>query len=205
MNKTKEIQINQYSYGGCDITAIVDGEILGTLQAISYSVSREKGPIYVMGKTDPIAFARGKRAVAGSLIFITLEEQSLRKHIRNSSGGDKTKFYSNKSEVRYEYQNENSNDFAALFNQAENEPLNYAGDERQLAEAWYVDQILPFDVNVSAANEVGSVSKMSIYGIDILNEGSGVSVDDLVIEEQYTYLARGMSSLSRVFGVGRTN
>ena len=31
---------------------------------------------------------------------------------------------------------------------------------------------------------------MRIYGIEILNEGSGFSIDDIVIENQMTYVAR---------------
>ena len=48
-----------------------------------------------------------------------------------------------------------------------------------LTNAWYVDQIPPFDVVIVAANEYGKAATMRIYGIEILNEGSGFSIDDL--------------------------
>jgi hypothetical protein len=37
-----------------------------------------------------------------------------------------------------------------------------------------------------------------IYKAEILNEGGGVSVDDLVIEESYTFVARGLSPWTEV-------
>ena len=45
---------------------------------------------------------------------------------------------------------------------------------------------LPFDVVIVAANEYGQAATMRIYGIEILNEGSGFSIDDIVIENQMT-------------------
>ena len=55
---------------------------------------------------------------------------------------------------------------------------------------FYVDQILPFDVTIVAANEYGQSAQMRLYGCEILNEGSGFSIDDIVIENQMTYVCR---------------
>ena len=60
----------------------------------------------------------------------------------------------------------------------------------EVSNPWYVDQIRPFDVVIVAANEYGQAASMRIYGIEILNEGSGFSIDDIVIENQMTYVAR---------------
>ena len=54
----------------------------------------------------------------------------------------------------------------------------------------YVDQILPFDIAIVAANEYGQTAQMRLYGCEILNEGSGFSIDDIVIENQMTYVCR---------------
>lgn len=47
------------------------------LQAISYSVSREKAPVYTMGSADPRAFSRNKRGIAGTLIWINFDRHAL--------------------------------------------------------------------------------------------------------------------------------
>ena len=37
------------SFAGADIVATINGIVIGELQAITYSVTREKAPIYCMG------------------------------------------------------------------------------------------------------------------------------------------------------------
>ena len=50
------------------------------------------------------------------------------------------------------------------------------------AKPWYSDQILPFDITLAGTTEIGAATAMKIYGVEILNEGSGVSIDDAVTE-----------------------
>ena len=65
------------SYSGVDIKAVVGGTIVGNLQAISYAIQREKAPIYVMGRVDPLSFSRGKRGIAGTMISLMLDQHLL--------------------------------------------------------------------------------------------------------------------------------
>ncbi len=58
------------------------------------------------------------------------------------------------------------------------------------SKVFYVDQILPFDVVIHAVNEYGNAAQMRLFGCEILNEGSGFSIDDIVIENQMTYVCR---------------
>ncbi len=60
------------------------------------------------------------------------------------------------------------------------------------------DMLPPFDVVVSFANEYGLASKLRIYGCNIVDEGSTMSVDDLVTETTMTYMARGLQPMMRV-------
>ena len=76
-------------------------------------------------------------------------------------------------------------DASNTFQATRNVSSNYA-----VAPVFYVDQILPFDVSIVAANEYGSSAQMRLYGCEILNEGSGFSIDDMVIENQMTYVCR---------------
>ena len=68
--------------------------------------------------------------------------------------------------------------------------LENLGSNYSVAKVFYVDQILPFDVTIVAANEYGQSAQMRLYGCEILNEGSGFSIDDIVIENQMTYVCR---------------
>ena len=62
----------------------------------------------------------------------------------------------------------------------------------------YSDQVLPFNVTLAGANEYGAMCASKILGIEILNEGSGISVDDAVTESQATFVARAIEPLQAV-------
>lgn len=59
-NMTAEQYANTYTtFGGCDIVATFNGKVIGELQAISYSITREKSPVYTLGSAEPRSFSRG--------------------------------------------------------------------------------------------------------------------------------------------------
>lgn len=47
------------SSSGCDIVATIDGILIGNLNGISFSTTREKAPVYTMGSVDAVSFGRG--------------------------------------------------------------------------------------------------------------------------------------------------
>ncbi len=65
-----------------------------------------------------------------------------------------------------------------------NTTLTFADRNVQPASPWYSDQVLPFDVTLSGANEYGAMCAAKIFGLEILNEGMGISIDDAVTEMQ---------------------
>ena len=152
-----------------------------------------------MGSPDPRAFNRGKRGIAGSLIFIVFDRAAL----LDTMGTESRKYLADKDEPRTNrdlaffptstYQTLNVEDLsnvnAPTGLQEQSERLNDLQEPRQ---AMYVDQIPPFDVTLTAANEYGQLAVMRIIGVEILNEGSGVSIDDIVTEQNMTYVARAV-------------
>ena len=54
----------------------------------------------------------------------------------------------------------------------------------------YADEILPFDITITFANEYGQRAVLVIYGVELLNEGSGFSIDNVQSEKAYTFVAR---------------
>lgn len=58
------------------------------------------------------------------------------------------------------------------------------------------DMLPPFDIVLSFSNESGSFSKMKIYGCTIVDEGTTMSIDDLITEATYTYMASGIQPLT---------
>ena len=61
-------------------------------------------------------------------------------------------------------------------------PMSDIQGFKEPATPWYSDQILPFDITLAAANEYGAAASAKLFGIEILNEGYGMSIDDSVAE-----------------------
>jgi hypothetical protein len=53
----------------------------------------------------------------------------------------------------------------------------------------------PFDIVLTFFNEYGNAAKMKIFGITIIDEGQTMSVDDLITEQTYTFMARGIQPM----------
>ncbi len=64
----------------------------------------------------------------------------------------------------------------------------------------FSDQIMPFDITLAGTNEIGAATAMKIFGVEILNEGPGVSIDDAVTEMQATFVARFIEPWQAVRG-----
>lgn len=188
-----ELSRQYTSFSGVDIRAVIEGVPIGSLQAISYAVQREKAPIYVMGKVDPLSFSRGKRGIAGTIITLMLDQ-----HMMLQEPFKDLKFIADRDEIYPSTTDLNEAVFSASGGVEDLGPLDagFVFDPTNLADsytastAWYVDQIPPFDIVIVAANEYGKAATMRIYGVEILNEGSGFSIDDIVIENQMTYVCR---------------
>jgi len=177
------------SFSGVDIRAVIGTNTVGSLQGISYAIQREKAPIYVMGRVDPLSFSRGKRGIAGTIITLMLDSHLIKE---SKYGFDEMKVILDKDELvprTTDLNNATDNPIGTL-----EEGFTFSASDLssayQLNSANYVDQLPPFDVVIVAANEYGKVAEMRIYGVEILNEGSGFSIDDIVIENQMTYVAR---------------
>jgi len=235
------------SYSGVDIRVIINGAQVGSMQALSYAIQREKAPIYVMGSVDPISYSRGKRGIAGTMISLMMDT-----HILMSPSftgeyylGDSDEIFpapatggSLNAGTNTIQLNNVSNESTAgginlttlgqsgslpagvgareaigsvneSFTGGQGAPganasgpyqrnvtnfrsydVTALGNNYRVAPVFYVDQILPFDIAIVAANEYGQSAQMRLYGCEILNEGSGFSIDDIVIENQMTYVCR---------------
>jgi hypothetical protein len=60
------------------------------------------------------------------------------------------------------------------------------------------DMLPPFDIVFTFFNEYGNASKMKIYGVTIVDEGQTMSVDDILTEQTYTFMARGIQPITKM-------
>ena len=179
------------SFSGVDMLVTFGGTLVGELQGISYTVQREKAPIYTMGDPDPRSFSRGKRGIAGSLVFMLFDRSALLEAFKDSG------FLIGK----------NSRHGGELINIAI-PSIEIAGVgsvsigttgpktvtlDKIIARPVYHDQILPFEIVITAANEYGHFASMKIHGVEILNCGSGMSIDDISTDESSTFVATAIT------------
>lgn len=190
-----EASVNKYlntytTFSGADIVATFGGVTIGALSGITFSVTREKAPIYTMGSPNPRSFSRGKRGIAGSLIFTVFDRPALYKMLEQNHQAADTQQY--------------------FWTRSHNTLPGDAGHKRGINDVnldnvsvakkipYYADQIPPFDITITFANEYGQAAVRSIFGVELLNEGSGASMDDIVIEETMTYVARELGPMYTV-------
>ena len=196
------------SFSGADIKAVIGAHAIGTLQGISCQISREKAPIYTMGTADPRAFARGKRAIAGSLVFIQFDSEPLMWELANPSDTTRQLFFlTDIDDLRPEYNmsdeipvvgttvtpvGESSVNAPGIQANQQESDIATAGGDQTKALPWYPDQLPPFDVVLTAANEYGALAIMKVLGVELMNSGYGISIDDIVSEHSYTFVAHGL-------------
>lgn len=219
------------TFTGTDITTVFGNMTVTTLQAISYSITRQKAPIYRMGLADPVSMGRSKRGIAGSIIMTMFDRHALADIMKVSRFAAKRGTYETTSANPYKHLSESRPFDAMLGKTLQTAPateqtidgsrvsqetiLDNGGNSEvgqiyvaqtinnnstdlgsavsEAAVPMYADQLLPFDVSMVGANEYGQNAAMRMYGLEILNEGYGASVDDVSNEMQMTYLAKFIS------------
>ena len=73
---------------------------------------------------------------------------------------------------------------------------DYDADNR--FKAAILDQLPPIDITIQFANEYGSLSRMSIYGVEFVTEGQTMSVEDLILENVVQFVARDVDPMTPV-------
>lgn len=182
---------NTYTtFSGADIVCTFGGVTVAALSGITWSITREKAPVYTMGSANPRSFSRGKRGIAGSLIFTMFDRPGLYNMIEQHASAQDQSF---------RYFTRSSNVLVGTTTGSVGHKGVVSANDQTLdivsAVPYYSDQIPPFDVNITFFNEYGQGATRSIYGVEILNEGSGASMDDVVIEESMTFIARELGPM----------
>ena len=208
------------SFSGADLIVSFGKRVIGELQQITWSITREKVPVYTLGSPDPRSYSRGKRAIAGSLIFAVFDKdallEALVEDLQNwQSFAPATMFTATPNIIKRQSDLTNAlemSEWNRLASEATNQkPATEGSDLRQYSainvppgfglikpeNIIYADMIPPFDIMMTFANKYGQAAFQKIYDVEILNEGSGVNVDTIVMERNFTFIARRISPIIR--------
>lgn len=254
------------SFSGSDLVVSFGPRVIGELQQISWAVEREKAPVYTLGNPDPRSFSRGKRGIAGSLVFAVFDRDALLVEMKEawSDIAPKAMFTAaGNLAVQGSEDFENALNMTSWARAADGgnaksgegdgahgggitsitmgddgqeishtqnthgQSIGFAGAYTGEGTDWtatantssasdgtddkvrvppgfgvinkhnilYADMLPPLDITMTFANEYGQAAFQKIYDVDFLNEGSGVSVDSIVMERQMTWIARRISPI----------
>jgi len=194
-----------HSFSGVDMHAVFGDIQFGELQMVSYKSDREKAPVYVMGSSDPRTIARGKRLITGAVVFIVFEKDSLLEAM-NYYNADNRPYLSIEESANY-FKDGNAvtppaggsitvfDPITGLAQTGTNVGTLANGTAlTEQTQARLADQLMPFDITLVGANEYGRSTKMVISGVELMSESGGISIDDLVIEKQMSFIARQISN-----------
>ncbi|ARC67424.1 MULTISPECIES: hypothetical protein [Bacillus] len=224
MNNLEEYTRTFTSFSGADIVASFNGRVIGELQALSYSVAREVAPVYTMGSPDARSFSRGKRGISGSLVFVQFDRdalieemhkeykgapsiQKIQQYVTNMSGVGSKGATGLEDQILSGLKSTSANGANTYGINTWDEQMTKLGygstassgfDDSNLVDFYtpeYADQLMPFNVTISMANEFGQRAGMELYGIQLLNEASGFSVDDVITAKAYTFVARKLKGI----------
>lgn len=190
------------SFSGVDMQVMAGGYLLAEIQGLSFTVTREKAPLYTMGSADPRSFSRGKRGIAGSMIFLVLDRSALLQSMKDSAlylaneyelvdtqGVEQT---ARGEKVRLFDEGTDTEASVGTVLAADPRTQRFNMGQKVVANVRYHDQILPFDIVLEAANEYGHMARMQICNTEIMNCGSGMSIDDINTDESCTWVATGI-------------
>jgi hypothetical protein len=72
------------------------------------------------------------------------------------------------------------------------------------ADPQYDDELPPFDITISFANEYGQKATIVLYAVEILDEQSGFSIDNVTSEKACSFVARRVEYMKPVDRNGST-
>lgn len=208
------------AFSGANIYATIGHRRVGSLQALTVSITREVAALYSFADANPKAFVKGKRGIAGTLVFTQFDRHALLQDIFSEAFNNPlnsrpldaftTRFanLNNSSTSLLNSPSVATRNFAS--NVAGQAAAGFGGEvaseiQQELQTIYdmvgnqklrYSDQIPEFDITVTMVNESGDAAFCVIGGVVLVNEGWGYTLDDLTSEVAFTYVARYITPLS---------
>jgi hypothetical protein len=198
-----------------DQSGISRSRVFGSLNTLTVSVVRDVNPLWAMGSPDYRAITKGKRAISGTMTFTVFDRDPIMRDIYNAGTGTLETMWKNLKQVLGKIYSsgvysdgamfvadtsvQNSLAFPGLTNLTS--AVKSAQNLRSLVGSQplrYADQIPPFDVTISMANESGFASSAALRFITIVSQATGWSMNEQESDQVYQYIARYYEPLTPV-------
>lgn len=161
-NETQRMMYSTMS--GSDIKAVFGGVEISNLSGISISINREVSPVFTMGSENARSVTKGKRGIAGSMVMTVFDRAAL-----------------------WDIQRQ-----AQVYTASQKPGQSGVYANQKDGAVRYSDQLPPFNITLTGANEYGTTSVMAIYSVNLISEGQSMSMEDNAIESQLTFVALGV-------------
>ena len=139
-----------------------------------------------------------KRGIAGTLVFTVFDRDALIDAMQDHIKREKT---------FHRIGNDNVNEFSRISIDEWDKQMTDAAAQNastitknisNAATPEYDDEVPPFNITISFANEYGQKAVVVIYAVEILNESTGFSIDNVVSEKACTFVARRVGFMKPV-------
>lgn len=180
-------------------TAIVP---LDSLATISYSIYEAKSPVRRLGERGVSGYTRGIRTIAGSMVFLVIEEHPLHRLIelqrksKNWSSDLNTKGHSFRAVQKGGGESPKITNFVSTILEPFNIGLFY---KTEVAFNYNKEDDAKNAIKSSGYIRSGdSGAHLVISGIDIISEGMVTSVNDMVTEVTVQFVAQDVFNIEKV-------
>ena len=153
---------------------------LGTCISFSYSVYREKTPVFNLGENVIDGFQINKKYVAGSMVNAVLGKDEIAEFINQYSNLLKTVDMQNYQELQTytEYKNKTEQQAVKKFH------------------TFMKDDLTSFNVDLIFTQEyTDEASRVTIYGCNFINNGQVLSIHDLIQEYTLSFVAKDIREM----------
>lgn len=213
------------AFSGADIQAYIGHVHVASIRSITYSITREVLPLYTFGDPNFKTIVKGKRAIAGNLVFTQFDKHAIltvvkqMKNYKSSLSNDGENLRGTISNLpgfspsNSGYSVIAGNNFGptnsvSSTNDALTKAIRDETEETYNLVAKrilkYADQIPPLDITISFTNESGKSAYWGITGITLVNEGGGYDLDQMMSEVAFTFIARSIIPLDSLTNPGIT-
>jgi len=179
------------TFNGTDMKVFFGSKLVGSLLGITVGVTREKAPIYTSLGTNPRGFARGKRAISGSMQFAQFDRHAMLYGPFADMRGQTIGTVAGTPPLGGPAV---GTDTVLNYDLSDGTAASFGGGRT----VTYADQLPPFDVVITFTNEAGAAAIFKVIGVEIVSEGYGFTLDDMMQEMACSYMAREVLPMAPV-------
>lgn len=167
--------------------------VADSIQTISYQIHTRKSAVGALGHKYAKGYTAGQRVVAGSIIATVIDEHPFVKLIDqvnsmfNWEGKFEPQRLAEAKKIGISTQQQ-IQDYGA--SKKDNQLKNFSFNQELIPSSTLIDQLPALNCSIIGVNENGNAVHLMLMGMEFINDGGVISVQDILTENTCTYVAR---------------